>query len=375
MKSMGAARVCLALGVSFGALGCDDDTEPGGGGTGGEGGCTTDCPQDGGGGAGAAGGAGGTGGGGGFVPFEPSADDVQFQAVTGIPVGEWLLYNDWNPSPNEVLLSATDGSGETVIFEAYRIWSMGASRNGRQIAFSAGDPDQALHYGVTIGDAIQPTFLYDVELQTAVNLTYGNLNDECHRFSGTDQKLYLCRRYDFSDDAPAKGYRIGVLELATKAFTWLTDEDAAALTLNPEPKDTDEELYFSRIEGSTRTLAKIPLPAAEPEETFREDAGNPVIAPDKVQIAYIDYANEGALLVYNLSTRETSKVAAGPAVSSVAWSPDSTRIAFLRNDPDNNCSHVDMAHADGSDPEPVRIIDCAQNGRFITELAWVTRPN
>lgn len=372
MKAMRAATLGLAaLGLLL--LGCDDDTAPGGGGSGGAGGCSTDCPNAGGGEGGA--GASGGGGEGGFVPFEPSAEDIQFQSLNEIPNGEWLIYNDWNEEPNQVLVSRTDGSEETPIFEAYRIWSMGVSRRADTIAFAAGDPDQEQHYGVTIGDAIQPTFLYDVELRTATNLTYGNLNDECHRFSGSDNKLYLCRRYDFSDDAPAKGYRVGVIELATKELTWLTAEEPGVLTLNPEPQDSDEELYFTRIEGSTRSVIKVPLPAATPEEVFRADASNAVIAPDKVQIAYIDYANEGALLVYNTSTRQTAKVAAGPAVSGVSWSPDSTRIAYLRNDPDNNCSHVDIARADGSEREPVRVIDCAENGRFITELAWVSRAN
>ena len=43
----------------------------------------------------------------------------------------------------------------------HRVWSMAASRAGDRIAFSCADKLQEKRYGITIGDAIQNTWMYD----------------------------------------------------------------------------------------------------------------------------------------------------------------------------------------------------------------------
>lgn len=347
--------------------GCGDDSQAS---TDGSGGCSGICGGTGGAGTGGVGGAGG-------APFIPTAADVQFAAQNPIPTGEWIVFNDWAPQPNEVLVMAPDGTQELPIFQAYRVWSMGVSNDATKIAFSAGDPEQAAHFGVMIGDAIQPTFLYDVATESAVNLTYGNINDECHRFGPGDAYLYLCRRYDFADGVQAKGYRVGRLELSTREFAWLTDEDPTSLTLNPEPTADETQLYYTRVPiPGNRSIVRAPLPSG-PEEGVKSFAGNPVFSPSGALMISSDYQQMGALVVTDLDGAGSVTVATpgtDESLSTARWSPDGTQIVYLRWVDADVCAHVEIVAADGSDvATPLRIHDCATSGRSITELAWITR--
>lgn len=350
---------------------CGDDTGTGAGGNGGE-------PGAGGGGAPSTGGGGasaGGGGAGGSEPFVPTPEDVQFQSVNPMPLGEWLVINDWNPSPNEVLVMRPDGTNEVTIFRAYRIWSMGVSQDRDRIAFAAGDPEQEAHYGVTLGDAIQPTFIYDATLEAAQNLTYGNLSDECHRFGPGDKFLYVCRRYDYDAEGGFKGYRIARIDLETTELTFLADLDPASMTLHAEPNADESQLYFTRVPiPGARSISRAPLPNASPEETFLEDASTPVLSPDGTRMLLQDSTQQGSIVAIDLETQSKVLVAQGPDLSNAAWSPDGSKVAFLRWDDGAVCSHVEIASADGSDvAEPTRVHDCADSGRFVTQLEWILR--
>ena len=49
-------------------------------------------------------------------------------------------------------------------------------------------------------------------------------------------------------------------------------------------------------------------------------------------------------------------------------------VAFLRWEGSLQCSHVEIAAVDGSQASsPERIYDCATEGRFLSDLAWITR--
>ena len=367
-RSCGVLAALFTLGLSLWA--CGDDTGTGGG-TGGE-------PSAGGGGSPATGGGGATSGGGGAggqEPFIPTPEDVQFQSVNPMPLGEWLVFNDWNPAPNEVLVMRPDGTDEVTVFRAYRVWSLATSRDQNRIAFSAGDPEQEAHYGVTLGDAIQPTFIYDATLEAAENLTYGNINDECLRFGPGDKFLYLCRRAGFAGvEPPEQGYRVGRVDLETREFAWLTGLDPESFALNPEPSLDETQLYFTRIPlGETRFVARAPLPNATPEESFLDAAGAPRLSADGTKMLYNDYGQAGALLVVDLQTLDKTLIAEGE-VGTARWSPDGNKVAFLRWDNEGQCSHVEITDADGSTLDtPTRIHDCVDSGRFVTQLEWVLR--
>jgi len=367
---MGRSRsqaLWLAGSVSAVVLGCacgDSGTTGAGGGTSGTGGASTTTTS-----------TGGAGGGGGAAIFVPTAADVDFEAVAPLPNGEQIVFNDWDASPNEVLSMAPDGSGVTTVFRAFRIWSFGVSRSTATIAFASGDPDQEAHYGLTLGDAIQPTFLYSVADETATNLTAGNLNDECHTFGPGDSYLYLCRRYDFAQDDTTvtnHGYRIGRVDLSTKAFEYLTEEDDASLTLSPQPTPDESEIVFDRIPiPGTRKVVRRAMSGGA-ETPVKSSAGFAVLSTDGATLLVSDFTQMGSIVAIDAIGNETV-VVDGPNVSSAKISPDGTRIVFTRWDDDLSCSHVEIAALDGSEAAtPTRIYDCGTSGRNITDVAWIT---
>lgn len=353
---------------------CGDSTSSGGGGagaSGGAGGTCGTCTEGGGGQAPTTGG----GGAGGSAPFVPTAEQVHFKSLSPMPLGEWIVFNDWNPDPNVLLVMRPDGSQEVGVFEAYRVWSLGVSADGNKIAFAAGDPDQLAHYGLTIGDAIQPTFLYDAIAESAVNLTYGNINDECHRFADGDKKLFMCRREGFQDSGTSTGYRIGLFDLESSEFSYIGDDPMPSMTLNPEPVPDTSKLYFTQIDPpNEHSIVTASLPSGDGAETFRTKAGVPVLSPDGTQLLLADYNQMGGLVVHDLESNADVLIAEGPGVSTGRWSPDGSSVVYLRLNDGGTCSHVEIVRADGSDvAAPARIQDCDESGRFVTELAWILR--
>jgi hypothetical protein len=372
-SEIAAAFVVSVLGLG---LGCGDDSGPGGAGGAGGAGAS---------GAGSQGGSGGAGGTGGedppvcFVPTTdptaPTPEDVQFAPVGQLLAGEQILFNDWNQSPNELLAMRPDGTAEAWIFSAYRIWSFGVSRSSTQIAFAAGDPMQEQNYGITIGDAIQPTFVYDEACGTVGALTWGNLNDECHSFGPGDDYLYLCRRYDFDDTGAFSGYRVGRVSMATQAFEWLTPEDDASYRLSAQPLGGETDMIYYRIPlpTGTRSVVRAPISGGT-ESVIRDDAGYPHLSPDGTRILVSDTTQGGSIVSIDLSGGDDVLVAEGESLTTMVYSPDGSRVAFLRWDDAVACSHVEVAAADGSEAtSPTRIHDCGMSGRFITELAWIVK--
>jgi hypothetical protein len=314
----------------------------------------------------------------GYVPV-PTASSIQFAAKNPLPAGEQILFNDWNKQPNRVMSMKPDGSGATEIFDAYRVWSMGVSHSGNQVAFACGDPEQAQHYGITLGDAIQNSFLYDATTQSVSVLDYGNINDECHSFNAADDRVYVCRRYDFTSGSPPtnKGYRLGSIDIASKSFGFITPDKQYQMDLYPQPTADESELYFTRIvitppNKQTRTIMKMALPNGAPQVVRNTASGN-TLSPDGTHYAYADWTDKFKLYVSSLDGKSVVKVADNPGTNLV-FSPDGTELAYLRDDATANCSHVEVVHTDGSDASsPTRIRDCSTTGELITGLAWINR--
>jgi Tol biopolymer transport system component len=322
-------------------------------------------------------GEGGTGGGaGGGEDFVPSADSIQFLAVSALPAGEQILFNDWNVSPNTVGSMTPDGEDAVTIFEAYRVWSMGVSNDGSTIAFASGDPEQAEHYGIELGDAIQHTFLYDVATEEATALLWGNVNDECHTFSADDATLYVCRRSDTFFDGEywvSEGYDVARVDVATGEVELILEDDDDVMTLSPQP-DADEATMLVQWIAlpSTRSIRTIDLASGD-VETIVDAAGFPVLSPDGTRFLFNDYTEQGSLWAADLDGANATLVADAQA-SGARWSPDGTRIVYMVGDDAEPCSHVDVVPADGTGANaPLRIRDCVETGEFITELAWITR--
>jgi len=308
----------------------------------------------------------------------PTLTDIQYEALAPLPQGEQLLFNDWNATPNALISIKPDGTGALAIFNALRIWSFGVSHQADRIAFSCTDPLQEQHYGVTIGDAIQHTWMVDVADQTAELLAWGNLNDECHTFGPGDARLYVCRRYDFTAAGEYKGWRIGRIDLATSAFEYVTPELDNTFDLSPQPLPDESAMLFGRIvweppNSQEHSVQQMALPAGT-ATPVRTDGGRPTLSPDGSRYVFQKTTDNRALYSSRLDGTDEIKLSEAAGTDPV-WAPDASRVAYLIWDNDGGCSHIDMVAADGSQASaPVRIRDCLQTGEFMSQLAWVVRP-
>jgi hypothetical protein len=314
----------------------------------------------------------GSGVGGAWTPTPP---DTQYHAVAAIPAGEVIVFSDWN-SPSSINTMPPGGGQKTTIFEANLVWSFGVAPKSRRIAFSSGFTSdvQKEHYGTDVGNAIEPTWLYDPTTQEISLLTSGNLNDECHLFGPDEKTLYLCRRYDFDEQGMNKGYRVGSIDLATSAFTFLTADLASELDLYPAVNADETKLLFAAAITAngmqTREIKTEALPPAAPTKLV-DDGDAPVFSPDFSLFVYKDYGAMGALTVANADGSMPVKIATEGGDSAV-WSPDGSHVAFLVYDNAANCSHVDVVKSDGSEADaPTRIRDCTITKEFISGLAWL----
>ncbi len=313
----------------------------------------------------------------GFVP-EPEPGHIDFAAKNPIPSGLTLLFNDWNSNPNRVLSIQPNGTGETEVFQAYRVWSLGASHDGNTVAFACGDPDQLGHYGLTLGDAIQNTWTYDTASQTAKVLSWGNLNDECHTFNQTDDRIYVCRRYDFQvlpgPQFTNKGYQLGRIDVASGGFEFLTPEPVMKLELSPQPSADESELYYTLIEISggkqTRSIVKMTLPGGTPTK-IKDNATLRSLSPDGQKLLYQDHNDKGTLYVSDTAGQGAVKITDHPGTSA-SFSPDGTQVAYLYGET-QTCNHIELVKADGSEAAtPVRVRDCKTE--IITDLTWIDKP-
>ncbi len=366
-----ASLACL-LGAG---VGCGNGVDSGGGGTHAGGAASGGGPSTSSTSSASAGGSGGAGGGGGAGAF-PTPADTHYHAVAPLPSGEIIVFNDWNAAPSTLSAVPAAGGSKTNVFSSMLVWSFAIAPTSRRIAFSSGfDPDvQEAHYGTDVGNAIEPTWLYDPTTQKISLVSQGNLNDECHLFGPGEKRLYLCRRYDFDAMGKNKGYRVGVIDLKTDAFTFLTDDIPNELDFHPGVNAAEDELLFGAvlIQGGmqTRDLKVEGLPPTTPT-VLRMDADAPVFSPDYGHFAYTDYGDMGALYVANANGSNPVKIATEGGDGAV-WSPDGTRVAFLVNDSAHNCAHIDIAAADGSEVDtPTRFRDCSTTNEFITVIGWV----
>ncbi len=318
-------------------------------------------------------GAAGQGGSGVVPPL--NASEIGYDARSALPIGQSIVFNDWASTPNRVLAMTPDGATVSEVFAASRVWSMGVSRKSDRVAFAAADPDQQAHYGVSIGDAVQNTWLYDVATATVELLSGGNLNDECHAFSDDDRYLYVCRRAGFVDGAPPPPYALARVDIVTREVEQLTAPSPTSLALHPQPLPGGLRVLYTEVALSggkqSRSVRSLDL-ATHASTEVRAGASLGAVSADGARYVYGDTA-KGGLWVAPIAGGAPVQITAD-AGTSARFSPDGGKVVYLRHDDAGNCSHVLVVAADGSGKAaPTQIRDCVASKEFITQLAWITR--
>jgi hypothetical protein len=315
------------------------------------------------------------------APGGPGAADIDFTAGEPLPAGAWLIYNDWAPTPNPALVLPIDDLGgvPTTLFTANRVWSMGAAGDGSTIYFSAWDAAQELHFGITIGDAIQNSFRYDPASGELRALSWGNINDECQA-PGVDGYLYFCRRYGFTPEGAFNGWRLARLPIGGGDVEFLRPDDPGGpFELTPQLLPDGITLLFELRERSPATgnwIFTRDLGTGD-EVMIRADAGRPLLAPDGHHYLFQDRTALSTYFEADLDDpgAEPLPVTATSGAGSATWSPAGDAVVYTVFDDTMSCDHLERVDFDGQAwSSPVRLRDCADTGEFITEIAWVVVP-
>jgi hypothetical protein len=321
------------------------------------------------------------------APEDPGpVDDIGLVAGAPLGTGAWVLVNNWAVDPNPVLaLRASDLGGPAhSVFTARRVWSFGASDDGSAVVFSSWDAAQEQHFGITLGDAVQNSFLYGTVTQRvrylgAPNTHWQNVNDECHSLSADGDHVYVCRRYDFTDNS-FSGWRLGRIHTRTRAFEFLRpDEAPGPFELNPQELPGGTKILFELRARPPATGVSIHTRdlASGAEAMLWTNASRPVLAPDGDRVLYADTTAQYRLRERRVSRPDDPPVVVSPTVGvgSATWSSDGSTIVYTVYDQPRNCDHLEQVTWNGSAwSNPVRVRDCAVTGEFLTDIQWVEVP-
>ncbi len=310
-------------------------------------------------------------------PPDPTSSDIAFKARAALPAGELLVFDDWSKDPNGLYVSKPDGSAQTLIFEAKRVWSFGVSHDRKTIAFACEDPFAGRGCGFRFSDAFQNRWVYDVAGWRATLLSKGNVNDECHMFGPGDKELFVCRRYDFTKDGKFKGWRLAKTDLASGSFSFLTPEETTiTYRLDPNVTPDGQSMISTRLvvtPPSSQTYAiEKRSPISGTASVLLADAGRVRLSPDGTKMVFTNYADARKLYVKAVDGASPAVKVLDAEASRPVFSPDGLRVAYLVDDKTANCQHIEIVKADGSDAaSPTRVHDCATAKDFITALAWI----
>ena len=303
-----------------------------------------------------------------------------------LPSGAWLLANRWD-TPDSVfaLDPANLGGAAHSVFTATRVWSMGASADGRSILFSGHDPMREAQLGLTLLDSIQNSFVFDTRARTVALLApagsgWANVNDECLQPSADGAEVYVCRRYDFMVAGTFQGWRLGRIHVADGSFEFLRpDAPGGPFELVPLPLPGGAQVLFelrARPPASGSSLYTRDLTSGT-EAMVRANARRPNLAPDGHRVLFADPTDQSRLKTFDLAAPSDPAVPVSSTldVGDAAWSPDGQTIVYTVFDQALSCDHVERVTWSASAwSAPTRVRDCTLTHEFITGLAWVTIP-
>jgi hypothetical protein len=305
-------------------------------------------------------------------------DDIGFAEIDPPLAGERIYYGNWGSSGVDSLeMISPDGLARGTRFEVARLWSFGVAHDGETIAFSSADPDQEGNWGVTIGDAIQYSWLFWPG-EAPVQITSGNINDECHLFSADDAALFLCRRANFWQDTDGGSfefgndpYRILTHVLGGAAEDWLTPLVEGVSDIGPVPLPSGDILFW-RQEPSGGSFAQELMRMhgdGSGVELVRDGATGPAVSPEGDLVAFRQGWSTLVVAPANdlAGGAEILSSDAG-TISGIAFSPDGARLAYLLGRGDASCSDLWISDIDGANA--ARLVDCAAEGLFPSGVAW-----
>jgi hypothetical protein len=305
--------------------------------------------------------------------FWLTPDDIDFQEVDPPLPGECIYYGVWGGTDGLEMISP-DGLTTGTRFTANRIWSFGVAHDGVTVAFSSVDPFEEEHWGLTIGDAIQYTWLFAPGEQPA-QITAGNINDEGQLFSADDQALYLSRRANFwqevVDDTLTIGndpYRILTHDLGSAEETWITPLVESVNDIGPAVLPDGDILFWRQNPDFSQELMRMNGDGSDIASVL-DGATGPEVSPDGDLVAYRQTWSTLAIAPADDLLGGATVVDGGDQFFyGISFSPDQTRIAYLLGHAGSSCSDLWVADVDGSDP--MMLVDCVENDVFPVGLEW-----
>jgi len=308
--------------------------------------------------------------------FWLTPDDIDFEEVDPPLPGDCIYYGVWGSTGIDSLeMISPDGLATGTRFTVNRLWSFGVAHDGVTVAFSSVDPLMEEHWGLTIGDAIQYTWLFEPGEQP-VQITAGNINDEGQLFSDDDQTLYLCRRANFwqevVDDTFEFGndpYRIMTHDLGSAEETWLTPLVENVMDIEPAVLPDGDILFWRQNPDFSQELMRMGGDGSDIVSVL-DGATGPVVSPDGDLVAFRQGWSELVVAPADDLLGGTTVVDGGSEFFyGVSFSPDQARIAYLLGHAGSSCSDLWIADVDGSDP--TMLVDCVAEGVFTSGVEWV----
>ena len=305
-------------------------------------------------------------------------DDIDFEEVDPPMSGSFIYWGEWGNTCDTLHMITPDGLTAGVRFTLNRLWSFGVAGDGVTIAFSSVDPYQEENWDLTIGDAVQYTWLLEGG-EAPVQITSGSINDECHNFAPGDETLFLCRRANFFqeivDDTLNFGsdpYRIMTHVLDGAEEFWLTPLEAGISDIGPVLLG-DGSILFWRQEPSGSSFMQSLMRMEEDGsnvEYILQSATGPTVSPDETLVAYrLSWSSLVVADQADLTGGETILESTTGNLTDLSFSPDSTRIALLQGREDDTCSDLWVVDVDGSNA--TMLVDCVDDGVFPNGLQWV----
>lgn len=311
----------------------------------------------------------------------PTPASIQFVAGTKLSSGSYLVFNDWSQDPNSVYAVATNdvGGPRVEVFRANRVWSLGSKADASAMLFAAHDDQQEAHFGVTLGDSIQNTFMFDMPTQSVRAVAWGNINDECHAFSPDGTTAFVCRRYDFTSAGKFSGWRIAQLQLTTGAAAFVRSAQTTDYELSPQPLAGNRLLFELRGKPpATNSSIWLRDLTTGVETKLFDQASRPVLAPDGHRIAMVNHNDGRKLYLADIDAPLAPLRSTGATVGAadVSWAPDGTSLMYTIFDSAGPCDHIERIDIAGALPaQPARLRDCQTHGKeFITKMFWVVVP-